>query len=69
LFHSASDETAGSYIHHPINAFHLMQRASTFWDRFYKTPFRPKDFRINFHPQIFDKFPALRFFVDSRHVG
>jgi hypothetical protein len=24
---------------------------------FYKTLFRPKSFRINFHPQIFDKFP------------
>jgi hypothetical protein len=27
-------------------------------DRFDKTPFRPKTFRINFHPQIFDKFPS-----------
>jgi hypothetical protein len=24
-------------------------------DRFYKTPFRPKTFRINFHPQILEK--------------
>jgi hypothetical protein len=25
------------------------------WDRFYKAPFRPKTFRINFSPQILDK--------------
>jgi hypothetical protein len=30
-----------------------------FWDRdrFYKTKFRPKTFRINFHPKILDKLP------------
>jgi hypothetical protein len=26
-------------------------------DRFYETPFRPKHFRIHFHPQILDFFP------------
>jgi hypothetical protein len=27
--------------------------ANETWDRFYKTPFRPKTFRINFHPKLF----------------
>jgi hypothetical protein len=26
-----------------------------YWDRFYKTPFRPKSLRIIFHPEIVDK--------------
>jgi hypothetical protein len=26
------------------------------WDRFHKTPFRPKTFRINFHPQSLAEF-------------
>jgi hypothetical protein len=30
------------------------------WDRFYKTPCRPKAFRIIFHPQILDHFPLLK---------
>jgi hypothetical protein len=28
------------------------------WDRFYETLFRPKTFRINYHPQIWDKVPS-----------
>jgi hypothetical protein len=28
------------------------QRSLQTWDRFYKIPFRPKTFRINFHPHI-----------------
>jgi hypothetical protein len=32
-------------------------------DRFYETPFRPKYFRINFHPQSLDKFPPKRTFI------
>jgi hypothetical protein len=29
-------------------------------DRFYKTPFRPKTFRINFRPLMLDKFPPKK---------
>jgi hypothetical protein len=34
---------------------------STARDRFYKTPFRPKNLLMNFSPQILDKFPPLFF--------
>jgi tellurite resistance-related uncharacterized protein len=27
-------------------------------DQFYETPFRPKTFRTNFHPQMLDKKPS-----------
>jgi hypothetical protein len=30
------------------------------WDRFYKTPFRPKTFQINFNTQIWDTFPPKK---------
>jgi hypothetical protein len=33
-------------------------------DRFYETPFRPKTIRINYHPQISDKFLPK----DNRYV-
>jgi hypothetical protein len=32
----------------------LNQLVNSARDRYYKTPFRPKTFRINFHPKILD---------------
>jgi hypothetical protein len=38
-------------------------------DRFYKTQFRPKTFRINLHPHIFDKFPPTTYLNICENVG
>jgi hypothetical protein len=39
------------------------------WDRFCKTPLRTKTFRINFHPQIFDKYPPQKTTYLYGHYG